>query len=424
MKVNRPFSLIILLAIFLVTGAKAEIDSKTQLTLEDMRTFAEVFSRLQRDYVEETDDRILLQKAIKGMLSDLDPHTSFLTRQQYAALEQDTVGRYGGIGVEVLWINKLMTIRSITAGGPADKAGLEIDDAILAIEGQAVAELPREQVLQRVRGPAGSEVNVTARKPDGTVQPIKIIREVIDVASVETDLYQQHYGYAKIISFQANTSEELSRKLSTLKQRSSKPLAGMILDLRGNRGGVVGASVGVADLFLEEGLIVYSKGRNETAEFSYNASPGDELNGAPLVILVDGNTASASEIVAGALQDHERGVVLGEQTFGKGSVQTIMPLSNGSAIKLTTARYYTPLGRSIQAQGIRPDIDVSSDRFEKNVSQSEREVDLSGHLEGEGGMTNLDSEQALAEEDYVLYRALSLLESYRILARNQGGFSG
>ncbi|MEM9303766.1 MAG: S41 family peptidase, partial [Pseudomonadota bacterium] len=276
----------------------------------------------------------------------------------------------------------------------------------------------RDEAMTSVRGAPGTEVTLQLGR-EGERKPVEVTleRRVSALASVNYELLDDRYAYLDIATFQSDTAEEASAALDDLKAGSPGAITGIILDLRGNPGGVLGAAVGLTDLFLEDGLIVYTEGRSKHSELSFSAGPGDEGAGAPIVVLVDSATASASEIVAGALQDHGRAVIVGSPTFGKGSVQTVMPLYNGGAIKLTTARYYTPSGRSIQAAGIAPDIDISGNSFARDaILDGRREADLAGHLEGE----TLEAEgedYSLAEGDYALYRALSLLRGHTILSQ-------
>ncbi len=391
-----------------------------ELTLDDLRAFTEVFARVQRDYVEEVSDRQLLEDAIRGMLSELDPHTDYLTREQYAALEEDSSGNYGGVGIEVEWQDRLLTITRIIPGGPAHAGDVAAGDIIAEIDGREVAEMAASEALSSVRGEPGSSVDLVLLRgePDNRV-PVTLERAIIATASVSERLIDGRYAYLDIASFQADTAEEVSAALERLAAAAIERPAGIILDLRGNAGGVLGAAVALSDLFLEDGLIVYTEGRSRHSELRFSAGPGDEGDGAPIVVLVDERTASASEIVAGALQDHGRAAVVGTPTFGKGSVQTVMPLFNGGAVKLTTARYFTPSGRSIQAAGIIPDIDISGNSFTREALPSgEREADLEGHLTGENESALAGGPgYELAEGDYALYRAISLLEGHTILSR-------
>lgn len=397
----------------------SDIAQRTQLTLDDLRTFTEVFARVQRDYIEEVGDRELLENAIRGMLRDLDPHTRFLDREQFAALEEETSGQYGGIGVEVLWISGGMSVREVTEGGPAHDVGIRAGDVISLIDGEDVATMPAADAMAMVRGPVGTSVTLTLTgERFGQPWEVVVDRAAIAVPSVAAELFDNAYAHIAVESFQADTAEEVSAALSEMTREAGQPLAGLILDLRGNPGGVLSAAVGLADLFLSDGLIVYTRARTPEAELSFSAGPVDEMSGAPIVVVVDAGSASASEVVAGALQDHGRALVLGQRTFGKGSVQSVMPLGNGGAVKLTTSRYYTPSGRSIQAHGIVPDVDLTGDSHRPDQDGGRRrEIDLDGHLQGLDGYADASDTGSIVREDYALHRALSLLKAHRILGR-------
>lgn len=423
MRIQALFSLLIIGAAPWFAIAQEDVSAtadsgKTQLTLDQLRTFSEVFGRVQRDYVGETNDVDLLENAIRGLLTDLDPHTAYLNPKQFKALDADNQGEYGGIGVEVLWISGDMSVVAVTPGGPAERAGIRVGDLIIGIGGLSLDELRGPDAMDRVRGPAGTTVQLTVvNDEDGVERELTVVRESISVASVESRLLEGRYAYANVLTFQTDTAEELSEQLGQLADQSGSSLEGLVLDLRANPGGVLSAAVGMVDLFLTEGLIVYTRGRSEQAELSFSAGPEDELDGAPIVILVDGQSASASEVVAGALQDHGRALIMGSRTFGKGSVQSLIPLRNGGAVKLTTSRYYTPSGRSIQASGIAPDVDLSGDQYADEVlSKPRRESDLDNHLSGES-LDAVDDAGGEKLEDYAVYRALSLLRSAQILSR-------
>ena len=360
MEYHQPLRWLFSCLLLFAAGAAGQ-ESGMPLTLEELRTFADVLGHVQRDYVDETSDRKLLEDAIRGMLAKLDPHTTYLSRREFAELEADTSGRYGGIGIEVEWRGEHLTVVKLVPGGPADRAGLGLGDVVQAVEGIPVTTASSLAAIRRVRGEPGTPVRLTIIEGgSGAVRDLTLDREIIEVASVEGRLLEEHYAYLKIISFQTDTAVSTRHELERLAVAADGSIKGLVLDLRGNPGGVLNAAVAMADLFLERGLIVSTRGRDEDSLINYSASPNDQLGGAPIAVLVDDGTASASEIVAGALQDHGRAYVLGETTFGKGSVQTVLPLRNGGAIKLTTSRYFTPSGRSIQAEGIHPDIDLSS----------------------------------------------------------------
>lgn len=394
-----------------------------QLTLEQMRTFTEVFSRIKQDYVEQVDDETLMKSAIRGMLSELDPHTAYLDREEYGNLEEDTSGRFNGIGIEVVRSNGDLRIVSPIDGTPAARAGIKPGDIIRAIDGESTEGFTLEDAIKHMRGAPGSEVDLTLyREGKEDLIELTLKRDVIRVQSVSHRLLEPGYGYLRITAFQNDTPESVREALTALLEESGGTLKGLVLDLRSNPGGVLNSAVGVTDLFLDGGQIVYTEGRSREAELEFSADSTIMARGTPLVVLIDGGTASASEIVAGALQDHGRAVVLGEESFGKGSVQTVLPLASGSAVKLTTALYYTPNGRSIQARGIRPDITVRDGSYTDNGNgERRREADLIGHLEvdreEEPESEPADGEE-LARDDIQLYQALNLLKGASILTRN------
>lgn len=401
----------------------ADGNPEYQLTLEQMRTFTEVFSRIKQDYVEEVGDETLMKAAIRGMLSDLDPHTAFLDQREYDDLEEDTSGRFNGIGIEVVQSNGDLRIVSPIDGTPAAQAGIEPGDIIRAINGRSTEGLTLEEAVKHMRGEPGSEVELTLERADRD-EPIELTleRAVVEVRSVAHRMLEPGFGYIRITAFQNNTPESTREAIRELADAGDGGLSGLVVDLRSNPGGVLNSAVGVADLFLDGGQIVYTEGRSREAELEFSADSDFMVGDTPLVVLIDGGTASASEIVAGALQDHGRAVVLGEASFGKGSVQTVLPLPSGNAVKLTTALYYTPDGRSIQARGIQPDIQVRAGSYAQGDGERRREVDLTGHLEVEQGEDPEAAEpldhQQLARDDIQLYQALNLLKGANILTRN------
>lgn len=393
-----------------------------RLPLNELRVFAEAFDRVSSAYVEEIDDRTLLENAIKGMLSELDPHSAYLDRESFADLQETTTGNYGGLGLEVGMEDGFVKVISPMDDTPAAKAGIESGDLIIQLNGKAVKGMGLSKAIESMRGEPGSEVELTILR-DGEPAPrdITLIREVIQVASVRHRFLEDGYGYVRIAQFQSNTGPEVQKAIEKLTSEHS--LVGLIIDLRNNPGGVLQAAVEVSDLFVEEGLLVYTTGRLSNADLRFNATSDDMTKGVPIVVLVNEGTASASEIVAGALQDHSRAVVMGTSTFGKGSVQTILPLNNEKAIKLTTALYFTPSGRSIQAEGIEPDIWVDRSKVTRVKPNPWRikEKDLPGHLNNGNGDDEGDGarerNEQLASEDYQLNEALSLLKGLNILAR-------
>ena len=406
----------------------------SRLPLEELRAFAEIFERIRTSYVETVDDKTLLENAIHGMLGGLDPHSSYLGEEDFEDLRANTSGKFGGLGIEVGMEDGLIKVVSPIDDTPAQKAGVLAGDLIIKLDDTPVKGLGLSEAIDKMRGEPGSPIVLTILR-EGENKPLEISlkRAEIKITSVKHKLLDDQYGYIRITQFQENTGLDVSNALQVLTEKSDQPLKGVILDLRNNPGGVLDAAVAVSDAFLESGLIVYTKGRIANADVQYEATidtPAPEL---PLVVLINGGSASASEIVAGALQDHGRAVIMGTQSFGKGSVQTVLPLNGEHALKLTTARYYTPNGRSIQAQGITPDIEVHQGKFTpENESRFYKEADLSGHLENpaEDDQTSpADQEkqekepnqkiksQALITNDYQMHQALIMLKGMGLLSR-------
>lgn len=331
--------------------------AEEQLAWEQARLFAEVMERVKRDYVEPIEDAELLESAIRGMVSDLDPHSQYLDADEYRDIRISTTGSYTGIGVEISEVEGVVRIISPIAGSPAARAGLRSGDEIIAVDGVSIEAGNVSEILDRMRGRQGSKVTITIAR-NGQAIDHEMRREIIRVASVHRELMQPSLGYVRVNQFSETTARELARAIDDLQDENAGMLDGLVLDLRNNPGGVLDAAVDVTDLFLNAGVIVTASGRTSEARFTRSAHRGDILDGADIAVLVNEGSASASEIVAGALQDHGRAVIVGTSTFGKGLVQTVMPLSQGRAIKLTTSRYFTPSGESIHDTGITPDVFV------------------------------------------------------------------
>ncbi len=330
---------------------------KEELAWEQARLFAEVLERVKRDYVEPIDDAVLLESAIRGMVSDLDAHSQYLDAGEYRDIRISTTGSYTGIGIEVSDVDGAITVVTPIAGSPAARSGIQSGDQVIAVDGLAVESNNLQQTIGRLRGQVGTKVKVTVLRDDVAIDH-EMRRQVIRVASVHRELLRPSYGYVRVSQFSESTARELGRAVDELQDANGGMLEGLVLDLRNNPGGVLDAAVDVSDLFLDSGVIVTAEGRSADSRFTRSAHRGDILDGADMVVLVNAGSASASEIVAGALQDHGRALVVGTETFGKGLVQTVMPLSKGRAIKLTTSRYYTPSGDSIHDVGISPDVFV------------------------------------------------------------------
>lgn len=328
-----------------------------ELAWDKARLFAEVVERVKQDYLEPVDDSALLEAAIRGMVSDLDPHSQYLNADEYRDIRISTTGSYTGIGIEITELDGVVRIITPIAGSPAARSGLRSGDQVIAVDSTAVDANNLQEVIGSMRGRAGSKISITvARNDDAIVYEMR--REVIRVASVHHETLSPSYGYVRVNQFSETTARELSRAIDELQDSKGGMLEGLVLDLRNNPGGVLDAAVDVSDLFLDSGIIVTAQGRTADSRFKRSAHRGDVLDGADIIVLVNEGSASASEIVAGALQDHGRAAVLGTATFGKGLVQTVMPLSRGRAIKLTTSRYFTPSGDSIHETGITPDVFV------------------------------------------------------------------
>ncbi|MBB2496814.1 S41 family peptidase [Aquipseudomonas ullengensis] len=397
---------------------------KAPLPLDELRTFAEVMDRIKAAYVEPVDDKTLLENAIKGMLSNLDPHSAYLEPEAFAELQESTSGEFGGLGIEVGMEDGFLKVVSPIDDTPASRAGIQPGDLIIKLDGQPTKGLSLMEAVDKMRGKTGSKLQLTLIREGGKPFDVELTRAVIKVKSVKAQVLEDGYGLVRITQFQVNTGEEVGKALAKLKKdNGGKKLRGLVLDLRNNPGGVLQAAVEVTDHFLTKGLIVYTEGRIANSELRFNADPADASEGVPLVVLINGGSASASEIVAGALQDHKRGVLMGTDSFGKGSVQTVLPLNNDRALKLTTALYFTPKGRSIQAQGIVPDIEVARAKVtrEQDGDVLLKEADLAGHLgNGNGGADRpskgqkAKSEPRPQDDDFQLSQALSLLKGLSV----------
>ncbi len=397
--------------------------SEQGVPVADLRAFAEVLERIRADYVGKVDESQLIQSAIRGMLMDLDPHSAYLSPEQIKALETVTTGEFGGLGLEVTMENGLVKVVSPIDDSPADRAGIKAGDLILKIDDTYTKGLSLQDAVEKIRGKAGTKITLSILgKGDSKPRDVTLTRERIQVHSVKSRMLEPGFGYLRISQFQNNTGEEVGKAIRKL--QAKHPLDGLIIDLRNNPGGVLNGAVEVADLFLDSGLIVYTQGRDAGDRSNYTATPGDILHGQPLVVLVNGGSASASEIVAGALQDQKRAIIVGTRTFGKGSVQTVLPITGGHALKLTTARYYTPSGRSIQAQGITPDIAIRVESVKVAEDDTVHESDLPRHLlnpdhQAAGG----DADKApLAARDYPLSQALDILKGITLSQRTLGDY--
>lgn len=384
-RLSKPFRALLLVGTGVMLGAglsvgrsvkaEREIPPPPSATAEqksvpwrDARLLAEVLELVRKDYVDDISDQALIEAAIRGLVSDLDPHSSFLDPEELDEIRISTAGEYSGVGIEVALENGAVSVVSPIEGGPAERAGVRAGDQIVAVDEVPVSLENLNDTIDRMRGKAGSTVKITiARSQMPERLEFTLARANVQVHSVKQTLLEPGYGYVQISHFSETTAPDVQKALAKLKQQSGSDLRGLVLDLRDNPGGLLEAAIGVSDVFLEDGVIVTASGRAADAQFEMDAQPGDDMNGAPVVVLVNGGSASASEIVAGALKDHHRATIVGQQTYGKGSVQTVMPLSDGHAIKLTTSRYYTPSGVSIHKVGITPDVVVDA----KDVARRE-----------------------------------------------------
>ena len=402
------------------------------LPLNEIRIFTEIFSKIKSDYVENIEDSTLLKNAIRGMLQGLDPHSAYLDKDSYKELQEGTSGEFGGLGIEVGYEDGFVKVISPIDDTPAKRAGIKAGDLIIRLDGKSAKGISLMEAVKMMRGKPGSEIELTILR-GGEEKPfnVTIVRDIITVKNIKAETIESAFGYIRISNFQIHTVDDLSKALTKLESENNNMLKGLVLDLRNNPGGLLNAAVGVSDLFLDKGLIVYTEGRVKGSKLKFNAKPSEMFKDIPIIVLVNGGSASASEIVAGALQDHRRAIIMGERTFGKGSVQTILPMNDETALKLTTARYYTPSGRSIQASGIEPDMIVKNIKFDVKQNNNMgngliKESDLTGHLDSE--VTKNDSNQkkdnvdnsSLAETDYQLYEALNVLKGLSIHLKKAG----
>ena len=413
------------------SGLAERSEGHGPLPLDDLRVFTEVFEKIKNDYVEVRTDKVLIESAISGMLTDLDPHSAYLNEEAFTELQVGTTGQFGGLGIEISMEDGFVKVVSPIDDTPAQRAGMQAGDLIIRLNEKSVKGMTLSDAVKIMRGEVGTSIELTVIR-EGAEKPIKfnITRDIIRVKSVKFRTLEEGFGYVRITQFQSRTGENLADAISELKDENEN-LKGIVLDLRNNPGGVLNAAVRVSDAFIDKGLIVYTEGRTEDSDNKFHATSGDLIKGAPIVVLINGGSASASEIVAGALQDHKRAVIMGTRSFGKGSVQTILPMNNGTAVKLTTARYFTPNGRSIQAEGIVPDIKTERLKVssaEKPALERIKEADLSNHLSNGNGKKkkadkdkkDKDDKKSLVNEDYQLYEALNLLKGMDIMRTRMG----
>ncbi|MFC4818755.1 S41 family peptidase [Dokdonella ginsengisoli] len=399
--------------------------AKKAVDLQDIRAFTAVYNLVKQAYVEDVDDHRLMQQAIRGLLAGLDPHSEYLDKEQIDNLTEDTTGSYDGLGIEVLQVEGTLRVVAPIDDSPAERAGIKAGDTIVQIDGKPVQSDDLDGAIARLRGKPGTEITLNVlHEKQNTPVDITLKREAIKVASVRSRLLEPGYAYLRVSQFQADTGAQLRKRIERVQADNKAPLRGAILDLRSNPGGLLTAAVEVSDEFLDEGVIVTTKGRLKESDLSFRATPGDLLKGAPLVVLVDNGTASAAEIVAGALKDNHRALLMGRRTFGKGSVQTVLPLDAEHAVKLTTARYYTPNGVSIQAAGIQPDIALADLALSQRDSASPAigERDLRNHLKGADESANPvvtpPAAERDVEKDYALNEALNALKALALRGKS------
>jgi carboxyl-terminal processing protease len=417
---------VFLIGVLIGSGQSQKVSALSNSMYEDLKVFTDVLSLIQKDYVEETKSKDLVNGAIKGMLETLDPHSSFMPPNMFKEMQEETKGRFEGLGIEITIKEGILTVVSPIEDTPAFKAGILAGDQILKIDGESTKNFTLMDSVKRLRGPRGTKVTITIMR-EGFTKPkeFTLVRDVIPVRSVRHELFEKNYGYIRLSQFQEKTDGEFEKAVKALEEESKGNLKGLVLDLRNNPGGLLDQAVKISDRFIDSGLIVSVEGRKEDQKMKFYAHPGGNLARYPLVVLVNGGSASGAEIVAGAIQDHGRGIIVGTHTFGKGSVQTIIPLKDGSGLRLTTARYYTPSGRSIQAKGIVPDIIVkpSKPEEEKEVVTPKfpAEKDLERHLMDVEKGAPKEKEKPKKEEvkekkpaDNQLERALELLKSWDI----------
>ncbi|OYQ89550.1 peptidase S41 [Wohlfahrtiimonas chitiniclastica] len=400
------------------------------LPVQQLLLFVNVFEQLKANYVDDVTDETMINNAIKGMLSGLDPHSEFYDAEAYKKVQETTTGSFAGLGVEVVSEDGLIRVISPMDGSPAKKAGIEAGDLIIKIDSTAVQSIDVAKAVDMLKGEPGTEVTLTViREKERAPLTFTVVRDIIKTESIKSELIDDAFGYVRLSQFQDRSAEEMRTAINELMQQArakKSSLKGLVLDLRNNPGGVLDQAVGISDLFIESGLVVYTQGKSPETRIDFAATEGDILNGAPLIVLINGGSASASEIVAGALQDQKRAIIAGEKSFGKGSVQTVVNLMDGQGMKYTTALYYTPSGRSIQGEGIVPNIELLSLNVDsENNSNFIREENLAKHLNknGDGDQTITTFTQSkktreIAVVDNQLYEALNLLKSLIFMQEN------
>jgi len=423
---RRLFLFVALMLLLMTVGGLSLAVANQESDYQALELFTDVLSIVRKSYVEATDTTELIYGALRGMLATLDPHSSFLTPDMYQDMKDDTQGEFGGLGIDIMLLDGVLLVVTPIEDTPAFKAGIKAGDKIIRIDDYSTKDMELMEAVRLMRGPKGESIRLTIQR-EGLPEPKEFVitRDLIKLQSVKSRLLEDDYGYVRLSQFQERTASDLKTQLQTLREANSAELKGLILDLRNNPGGLLDQAVLVSDLFLADGLIVYTEGREAESRLKFQAQKDGTEPEYPLVVLINGGSASAAEIVAGALHDHDRAVILGEQSFGKGSVQSVIPLGDYSALRLTTARYYTPAGISIQARGITPDILVPQLTLQEQEGRQQlREKDMQNHfapqpitpaiLQGASDKKELSAED---RNDYQLMRALDLLKGVNILNR-------
>ncbi len=423
---------LLMVAVLFFQGNRGQVSADTKDIYKNIEVFTEVLRQIEDNYVEPQDSQELIYGAIKGMVQSLDPHSSFMTKQEHQELMIETKGSFSGVGIEISIRDKVLTVVAPIEGTPAYEAGIKAGDKIIKIEEKSTRGMTLTDAVKNIRGKKGTKVKLTIMREDEE-KPLEFVitRDVIPLRSVRALMLAPDIGYVRISNFQSKTARDLSGALKKLEKKGT--LKGLILDLRNNPGGLLSQAIEVADLFLDSGIIVSTKGRNSSQDMQVAAKKNDSEGNYPIVVLVNEGSASAAEIVAGALQDNKRALLLGTKTFGKGSVQTILPLSDGSGLRLTTARYYTPSGRSIQLSGIMPDIEVKfipPKKEEEGKQKFIREKDLQGHMENDTQKEETEKPQEndkdsrmkqILEKDNQVVQALQLLKTWNIFSGMKTG---
>ena len=413
-----------LFCVIIITSLQIRGASKNKETYEYLDLFSQIFDRVRSEYVEEVTDEELIEKAIDGMLTGLDPHSSYMNEEVWQEMQMDTSGKFGGLGIEITMVEGFVKVVSPIEDTPAFNAGVMAGDYIIQIDETPVFGLTLREAVELMRGDKGEPITITISREGVESFEVEIIRDIIKIQSVKYEIID-NIGYLRITSFTEQTESGLLKSIKKIKEELNNNQIGFILDVRSNPGGLLNQSIKVSDIFLERGEIVSTRGRDTKNIKRYRAKKGDEINGQPLIVLINGGSASASEIVAGALQDHKRAIIVGTKSFGKGSVQTIIPfkksnkMKSTAGIRLTTARYYTPSGESIQGKGIEPDIMIQQGIFESKEFKRFSEADLKDSLDSETDQIKTDNEEkneteARLDKDYQLARAIDLIKGVNI----------